>query len=231
MKYSFSIIFYFFSLAIVGQNKSMVYNKNQSDFKFTANEELKKEFNENENSNSKIQVIAKITNDTVISIYLKNNTEDSLNLSKQDRHLYLIQEAKNKKGEWKPIEYWSNSWCGNSYLSENVESQKIIKTETEKYNGTFETEIRFKFLIYDEVVYSNQLKGKINVTQFEIPKEFREHSTYKNVLRFSDRELAEKVMFLEPNAMKEFSEKYKKWVNMIADKNKKRIETENKKDQ
>lgn len=208
----------------------MDYNKNQSDFDFIATEELKAEFNSNENSKNKIQIIAKITNDTIISIYLKNNAKDSLHLSKQDWHLYLIQEAKNKKGEWKPIEYWSYSWCGNSYLSENIESQKIIKTETEKYNGTFETEIRFKFLINNEVFYSNQLKCKIDITQFEIPEEFTEHSTYNNVLRVSNKELAEKVMFLEPNAMKEFSEKQKIWRNIIIEKNKTRKETESKKD-
>lgn len=229
MKYSISILFYFFSLVIIGQNKSMYYNKNQSDFEFIANEELKAEFNTIENSKNKIQIIAKITNDTIISIYLKNNTKDSLDISKQDWHLFLIQEAKNKNGEWKPIEYWNYSWCGNSYLSENIESQKIIKTETKKYNGTFETDIRFKFLINSEVFYSNQLKCKIDITQFEIPKEFTEHSTYINVLRVSNKELAEKVMFLEPNAMKEFTEKYKIWSDMIIEKNKSRKETENKK--
>lgn len=232
MKYSLSIFLYFFSLAFFGQNKSMDFNKNQSDFEFIANEDLITEFNQNENSKSKIQVISKITNDTLISIYLKNNTKDTLTLSKQDWHLYLIQEAKNEKEEWKPIEYWSYSWCGNSYLSEKIASQKIIKTETEKYNGTFETEIRFKFLIDNEIFYSNQLKCKIDITQFEIPEELTKQSTYNNVLRVSNKELAEKVMFLEPNAMKDFSKKHKKWLNMITkkirDEQKQKIKGKNK---
>ncbi len=220
MKYNLGIFFYFLSIVLFGQNKSMDYNKNQSDFEFIANEDLKTEFNENENSKSKIQIIAKITNDSIISIYLKNNTKDTLTLSKQDWHLYLIQEAKNKNGKWKPIEYWSYSWCGNSYLSEKITSQKIIKTETEKYNGTFETEIRFKFLIDNKIYYSNQLKCKIDITQFDIPEELTKHSTYNNVLRASNKELAEKVMFLEPNSMKEFSEKHEIWLKKITEKNK-----------
>ncbi|VXB97406.1 conserved hypothetical protein [Flavobacterium sp. 9AF] len=207
----------------------MDYNKNQSDFDFIATEELKAEFNVSENSKNKIQIIAKITNDTIISIYLKNNTKDSLLLSKQDWHLYLIQEAKNKKEEWKPIEYWSYSWCGNSYYSEKIESGKIIKTDTEKYNGTFETEIRFKFLINNEIFYSNQLKCKIDMIQFEIPEKFTKHSTYNNVLRVSNKELAEKVMFLEPNAIEEFSEKQKIWRNRIIEKNKTGKQTKSKK--
>lgn len=228
MKYNFIILFYFFSLAFFGQNKLMDYNKNQSDFDFIASDELITEFKLSENSKNKIQIIAKITNDSIISIYLKNNTKDSLKLSKQDWHLYLIQEAKNEKGEWKPIEYWSYSWCGNSYLSENIETQKIIKTETEKHNGTYETEIRFKILIDNEILYSNSLKSKIDLTQFIIPEKLTKHSTYKNVLRVSNRELAEKVMFLEPNAMKEFTEKHEEWIKLLTKKNKQRLETEKK---
>lgn len=228
IKLKLSILFCFFSLAFFGQNRLMDFNKNKSDFEFIASEELKAEFKQSANSKSKIQIIAKITNDTIISIYLKNNTKDSINLNKQDWHLYLIQEAKNENKEWKPIEYWSYSWCGNSYLSEKVESQKIIKTETEKYNGTFDTEIRFKFLINNEELYSTPLKCKIDLTQFIISENFTEHSTYKNVVRVSNKELAEKVLFLEPNAMKEFSKKHKKWIKWITKKNKKRIKNENK---
>lgn len=227
IKLKLSILFYFLSIAFFGQTKLMDYNKNQSDFEFIATEELKKEFNLKEDSKSRIQIIAKITNDTIISIFLKNNTKDSVSLSKQDWHLYLIQEAKNENGKWKPIEYWNYSWCGNSYLSEKIESQKILKTETEKYNGTFETEIRFKFLIDNVIFYSNTLKTKIDLTQFVIPEKFTEHSTYENVVRVSNKKLAEKILFLEPNAMKVFSEKHKKWLKNITEKNKKRIQTEN----
>jgi hypothetical protein len=228
IKFKLSILFCFLSIAFFGQTKLMDYNKNKSDFEFIASEELKTEFNLKEDSKSRIQIIAKITNDTIISIFLKNNSKDSISLSKQDWHLYLIQEAKNENGKWKPIEYWSYSWCGNSYSSEKVESQKIFKTETENYNGTFETEIRFKFLIENEIFYSNTLKSKIDLSQFEIPEKFTEHSTYKNVVRVSNKELAEKVLFLEPNAMKEFSEKNKKWLKKITEKNKKRLQTEKK---
>ncbi|MGV8993484.1 MAG: hypothetical protein ACOH1O_05230 [Flavobacterium sp.] len=207
----------------------MEYNKNQSDFEFIANDNLKAEFSKIENPTSKIQIIAKITNDTIVSLYLKNNLKDSLNLSKQDWRLYLIQEAKDENGKWKPIEYWSYSWCGNSYLSEKIESGKIIKTDTEKYNGTFETVVRFKFLIDNKIFYSNNLKCKIDLTQFQIPEKLIEHSTYSNVLRVSNKKLAEKVMFLEPGAMNEFSEKNKVWLKMITEKNKKRLEIENNK--
>ena len=73
MKYSIGILFYILSLVTFGQNKSMDYNKNQGDFEFIANDNLKAEFSKIENPKSIIQFIAKITNDTIVSLYLKNN--------------------------------------------------------------------------------------------------------------------------------------------------------------
>jgi hypothetical protein len=66
----------------------MNYNKNKSDFEFIASEELKTEFNQKEDSKCRIQIIAKITNDTILSIFLKNNSKNSIGLSKQNWHLY-----------------------------------------------------------------------------------------------------------------------------------------------
>lgn len=220
------ILFCFFSLAFFGQNKPMDYNKNNSDFEFVAGEDLKAEFNRNENPKSKIQLIAKITNDSIITIYLKNNSKDSIEIWKQDGQLFLIQEAKNENGIWKPIEYWSYSWCGNSYSAKKIEGQKIIKTESPKYNGSFETEIRFKFLIDDDVFYTNPLNCNIDLTQFIIPEDFTKHGTYKKVIKVADKELAEKVLFLEPNASREFVKKHKEWVKMVT---KKRLENKNNK--
>ncbi|SEP55197.1 hypothetical protein [Flavobacterium urocaniciphilum] len=211
-------LFLLFSFAFFGQNNEMVSNNNRFDYEFKAKNKLKKEFIKNENPENKIQIIAKVSNDTIISIYLKNNSKDSLNISYQDSRLYLIQEAKNQNGEWKPIEYWSYSWCGNSYYSENIGSGKIIKTDTKKYNGNFETDIRFKFLINNQTYYSNSLKSTIDILQFNISNEFTEHSTYKRAIRVADNNLAEKVMFLEPDAMKEYSEKMKEWRESIIQK-------------
>lgn len=202
------------------QNRKMSFNQNKIDSEFIENESISSEFNKNDKS--RIQIIAKITNDSLFAIYLKNNSKDTLNISTQDWHLYLIQEAKDKKGNWKPIEYWSFSWCGNSYGNEKVASEKILKTESKKYNGEFKTQIRFKLLENNEVFYSNPVICNINLSQFEITDEFKTHHVYKNVLKVSDEKLAEKVMFLEPNSMKEFSEKNKIWIAWVTEKNKKR---------
>jgi hypothetical protein len=80
-------------------------------------------------------------------LYLKNKTKDSLELYLQDSHLFLIQEGKNKEGNWKPIEFWRYATCGNSYISKKIASEDIIKTSTKNYTGEFETEIRLSFYL------------------------------------------------------------------------------------
>ena len=158
-KYLF--IIYIISIQTFSQNVEMTYNVNQIDEKFVANENQKIKLLVNSlNNHSDFTVYTEKANDSIFSIYIQNNTNDSINLSTQDWHLYLIQEAKNENNKWLPIEYWRYSWCGNSFLSRKVKAKEIIRTETVAYNGNFETEIRFKFLNNSKVYYSNILKGK-----------------------------------------------------------------------
>ena len=216
------------STIILGQNDKMKYNHNSIDQDFIQSEKVSSLFS-NKIDEAKILIVAEIENDSIFSIYLKNNKTEVLKLSAQDSHLQLIQEAKDTNGNWKPIEYWRFSTCGNSYRSELIEPGKIIKTESRKYSGKFKTEVRFKLLQNNEVFYSNFLICNINQSLFKISDELRNDSSYRNVLKVSDEALAEKVVFLEPNSFKEFSEKNKKWMAWVTEQNRKRNEKENKK--
>ena len=211
----------------MGQNDKMKYNQNSIDQNFIQTEKAFSTFN-NKTDDAKILIIAEVENDSIFSIYVKNNQNTILNLSVQDSHLYLIQEAKDINGNWKPIEYWRFSTCGNSYGSEKIDSEKVIKTESRKYSGNFKTEIRFKLLEDNEVFYSNSLICNINSSLFKISDEVKNNASYQNVLRVSNKSLAEKVVFLEPNAFKEFSEKNKKWIAWVTEQNRKRNEKDNK---
>jgi hypothetical protein len=85
----------------------------------------------------------------------------------QDSRLYIIQEAKDEDGEWRPIEYLPSSWCGNSYHQVFLGSREYWTFVVPRYTGSFKTRLRFK-LEGDEPIYSNEFEGSINKEQFSI---------------------------------------------------------------
>lgn len=222
MYHQITLRFFFFFITVVcyGQQNEMSYNDNYLEYEYKADDKIKAEFSQG-NTKERIQIIAKKTNDTLLAIYLKNKTKDSLELSLQDSSLFLIQEAKNKEGKWKPIEYWSYATCGNSYASQKIASEDIIKTNTKNYTGEFETEIRFKLLFENKLYYTNTLKGKIDSSLFQVSENAKKHYMYRNAIRSTDSLLAEKVLFLEPNALVQLSKRNKKWMKKVLKRRKK----------
>ncbi len=130
-------------------------------------------------------------------------------------------EAKNEKGEWKPIEYWSYSWCGNSYRSRKIGPNEIIKSKSFNYSGSYVTEIRFKLFNSNKVYYSNVLKGTIELSQFMISETRKKMTNYYQYEASAGKEIAEKILFLEPNGWMEYSEKEKAWQKEMAERRKK----------
>ena len=101
-------------------------------------------------------------------VFIRNASKDTIHIDNQDGALFLIQEAKNKMGEWKPIEYWIYSTCGNSYAYTSLGPDDILTLKKVKYQGTFETEMRLKLRTNNKLVYSKPFKGSINTEQFEV---------------------------------------------------------------
>ena len=72
----------------------------------------------------------------------------------------LIQEAKNKNGEWKEIENLTKEKIGNFYYK--INPKEYIYTKVPRYKGTFETTFRIKLKLDNEkYIYSNEYKGII----------------------------------------------------------------------
>ena len=215
-----NILIFFLTFLTIGlnaQTSEMEINKNQIDRDFVPTSDFKAKISGQSKSENEINLIAEKPNDSLYSIYVFNKTTDSLKISSQDWHLFLIQEAKNQNGDWKPIEYWKYSWCGNSYLSDKLEPYGILKTETEVYNGNFETQIRFKLLNDDKVYFSNSMTGFVNLSQFQIPNNITEYGTYERIQTRGSSEILKKVIFLEPFGLKEFAEKEKAYLEKMAE--------------
>lgn len=101
-----------------------------------------------------------------MSVFITNPTSKSIRVEEQDWRLMLIQEALDKSGKWKPIEYWEYSGCGNSYGGIALRPKHLIMIKILKYSGNYKTKIRLKFLNDSIVYYSKPFSGSINLSQF-----------------------------------------------------------------
>ncbi len=105
------------------------------------------------------------------AIYLANMDRNKIaNLRTQDGSAIMVLQAMDENKLWKDIEYWSNSWCGNSYFSLNIPPQHFAFTRGVKCSGDFETLCRLKLSNRYDQIYSNTFKMSISKKQFEKPK-------------------------------------------------------------
>lgn len=209
IKYITGILILLLTFELNAQSKEMEPNQNRIDSNFKPTSELRTKINKQSTNKNELNLFLEKKNDSLFSIYIINNTSDTIRILKQDWQLFLIQEAKDIDGNWKPIEYWQNSSCANSYLHQKLEPKGILATESKVYNGDFRTEIRFKLMNNRKNFYSNAISSSIYLGQFNIPENISEYFIYKNILRTGGKNLLEKVIFLDPNGMSEYSEKVK----------------------
>jgi hypothetical protein len=111
---------------------------------------------------------------------LLNQTHQVYKFPTQNGSLLMLQEAKDEKGTWRPIEYWASQWGSVALPAVNetfsLPPQKAIMIVAPQYKGTFKTDFRFKFKAIDNkgktvILYSPTFKGSISPTQFDISSE------------------------------------------------------------
>ena len=100
-------------------------------------------------------------------VRMVNNSKDTVRIPMQDGSFICILEAQDEWKDWKSVEYWLFSWCGNSYYA------KALPPHTENsfvfdipQAGDFVTTLRFKLLGDDKFYYSNLFKGTIDYCRF-----------------------------------------------------------------
>jgi hypothetical protein len=112
-----------------------------------------------------LQVLTKLDN-TTVKIYFVNATDTTVIFQVQDGWIPMIREALDENGEWRPIEYWYWSDCGNSFYDNNLQPMTQYSMTTFLYGGAFKTKIRFKLLLKNYILYSDTYEGRINKKQF-----------------------------------------------------------------
>lgn len=108
-------------------------------------------------------------------IYIANLSDTkTATVRLQDGSLMMVVEAQDEHKKWKALEYWSHSWCGNSYYSLELPPHYFAFTRGIKCSGDFFTTCRLKVFNGKDSLLSNEFKMSINKSQFNKPALDRE---------------------------------------------------------
>ena len=108
-------------------------------------------------------------------VYFANVSDTKIaSIEMQDGSFLMIVEALDEHHTWRAIEYWSHSWCGNSYYSLDIPPQYFAFTRGVKCSGDFLTSCRLKVFNGEDSLYSNTFKMSINTNQFHQPLSTKE---------------------------------------------------------
>lgn len=104
-----------------------------------------------------------------IALRVINRTDAAVPFKACDSAMYLVREALDSNGKWRPIESLPGSWCGNSYHRVILGPDQYWEFPARVYDGPLKTKLRFRLTLKDEqpAVYSNEFDGRINPAQFE----------------------------------------------------------------
>src|SRR5262245_34349944 len=100
-----------------------------------------------------------------IRLLLVNGTGEVVRLHACDSKIRVIQEARDTSGDWRPIECFPESWCGNSFHVVLLPPGHLWEFAAPRYVGALKTKLRFA-LKDKETIYSNEFDGSIDPSQF-----------------------------------------------------------------
>lgn len=104
-----------------------------------------------------------------LSLAITNNSDDEILFPIQNESLIAIIEAKDNQNNWKPIEFWPISGCGNSYYSKTLlPGQTLISTVNSNF-GNAKTIMRLRLHGTDTIYISNEFVGFVDEDSFIVP--------------------------------------------------------------
>ena len=115
-------------------------------------------------------------NKSGLILYLSNGSTDGAWIRAADSNILGILEAKDKHGNWRPIEYKPWYTCGNSYHRLHLPVHEGWKFLIDIPRGTFYTAVRWKYFGNEKPLYSNEVKTGVPETRFELQPSVAAHS-------------------------------------------------------
>jgi hypothetical protein len=109
-----------------------------------------------------------------ILLRLVNRTEKTVDFAACDSSLYIVQEALDSKGQWKALERFPETGCGNSFHRVFLEPDEFWEFFALPRAGSFKTRLRFRLELGGEsgiaaggsALYSNEYEGGIDPSAF-----------------------------------------------------------------
>ena len=108
-------------------------------------------------------------------LYVLNYSPETIWFSAQDSRIDIIREAKNKEGNWKPIEYLMQSTCGNSWHRVALGSRQYWRVSLGRDKGSVTTQVRFRLNQNGNAIYSEPYTTQISANAFTLPKEYQKY--------------------------------------------------------
>lgn len=102
-----------------------------------------------------------------LPVFVINKSDSPNTLLIEDGAIAMIYEAVDRSGNWKPIEFKTYSWCGNSYYDLNLKKDQFALFKVPQQSGDFKTRLRLKARMGEQVFYSNEISGSIHTGQFD----------------------------------------------------------------
>ena len=111
--------------------------------------------------------VEKRNNKIANPIFIKNISKDTLNIGYAE-YLPIIIEAKNRNGDWQPIQERMRFMCGTDIFNFYCPPNNIVISAMQKYSGNFKTTLRLKYESFgsESSIFSNEINGVINEKQF-----------------------------------------------------------------
>lgn len=113
-------------------------------------------------------------------LIIQNKTDVSITLQTEDENIVMIQEALDRNGTWRPVEYFIHSDCGVSYKTVEIPPHYQFEILIAKYCGEFKTKMRVRISLNVKIYISDEYDGFINFGQFECKPIFKDLNYLKN---------------------------------------------------
>lgn len=113
----------------------------------------------------------KTANSMNMAVWVQNTTKDTILFPIQDGSLIAVLEGMNKSKQWKPVEYWWFSWCGNSYEDLILLPDNSIQIGVNNILGSTKTKMRLKIHGRDTIYVSKEFKGYVSSESFILSSE------------------------------------------------------------
>lgn len=104
-------------------------------------------------------------------VYFVNQTPGIKVILAKNGHLFGIQEALDKYGVWRPIEFKRHEFCGNGRYGVKLYPNEYALLAFPKYQGNFKTKLRVRIKNGDNIYVSQPYDGTINERQFYLEKD------------------------------------------------------------